>query len=57
MQHRISELREEIQWAQNQLDATHYEGLTWERLVMNKQAVAGGRWGWGWGWVVVGGGC
>jgi hypothetical protein len=39
--HRATELREEIEWAQHQLEATHYQGITWERLVMSKQAIAG----------------
>lgn len=47
LSHRITELRQEVEWAQRQMEATHYQGLTWERLHMNKQAVAGG-------WVRVG---
>ncbi|GAB4823696.1 hypothetical protein N2152v2_010742 [Parachlorella kessleri] len=41
LQHRITELRSEVEWAHNQLEATHYEGLTWERLVLIKQATVG----------------
>ena len=41
LQHRITEQRNEIDWAHNQLETTHYEGFTWERLVLSKQAAVG----------------
>lgn len=41
LQARMNELREEVLWADLQMEEAQQEGWTWERLVLTKQGVAG----------------